>query len=153
MSKVDYQIKGYHIFCGNCDTFYLLERQILQNIMNVFTVTFDQFNVSLLNERVLSKNSLNDSVYKLFYNIYYELHLDIYYTVHAYLAYWLHICANSLSCTSSWAARPGREWALGSHHSSLAPRCPPARNWLWSSPVPQRSYSSPAGHTETHTCM
>lgn len=62
----------------------------------------------------------------------------------------LAVFANSFHFTSSWAARPGREWESGSHHSSLAPQCPPVRNWLWSSPVPQRSYSSPAEHTHMH---
>ncbi len=45
-------------FCGNRDSFFLdtdeynVQKNIFCNIINVFTVTFDQFNVSLLNKSI-----------------------------------------------------------------------------------------------------
>ncbi len=66
-------------FCVNRDTFvsgwterskeqHLFEIKILCNIINVFTVTFDQFNESLLNKmKNLYKNADVNSVYIYIY--------------------------------------------------------------------------------------
>ncbi len=41
----------YFFLCENCDTF--IGNIFFCNITNVFTVTFDQFNVSLLNKNMI----------------------------------------------------------------------------------------------------